>query len=445
MMMMLGACVRGYIPSKSCFEDPSQVNCSNADIYYPTEDVQSDVATICALLPATAGCSVRRMCDAGLASGAFCQPFSLLADLCGGAPGGEAQGHARCAGYQKLCNSTKTAVKQCTSRPAVPGLVPSFIAQDAVSGLCTMMPDMQTCSECSSSDAPGAFRSCPDPLRAYASICLSMQMDGCEAWRSMCDTEPEGLGKLCGASEEATCSGVMQMYFHTGMCLYLSLFLHIYISTSIYIYLSILIYIGLNDFVLFKSWVPCTPERYTAACLFTMILAVAVNFLKAVRVRLEYRFLRVSAARERERAVDSGVTGGARETGRLGAGGLDSEVGVALVDAGGNEVAGGGGRARVRARRYDSGSEAPLLASVCVCACACQCMCLCVSVCVVCVCARALSLCVCVCACACACACTCACARACACACACACMCVRACACMCVCVMCVCVCVHPGH
>ena len=31
MMMMLGACVRGYIPSKSCFEDPSQVNCSNAD------------------------------------------------------------------------------------------------------------------------------------------------------------------------------------------------------------------------------------------------------------------------------------------------------------------------------------------------------------------------------------------------------------------------------
>ena len=31
MMMMLVAYVRGYIPSKSCFEDPSQVNCSNAD------------------------------------------------------------------------------------------------------------------------------------------------------------------------------------------------------------------------------------------------------------------------------------------------------------------------------------------------------------------------------------------------------------------------------
>ena len=108
-----------------------------------------------------------------------------------------------------------------------------------------------------------------------------------------------------------------------------------------------------------------------------MILAVAVNFLKAMRVRLEYRFLRVTAARERERGVDSGVAGGARETGRLGAGGLDSEVGVALVDAGGNEV--GGGRARVRARRYDSASEAPLLASVCVCVCVCVCVwCMCV-------------------------------------------------------------------
>ena len=73
--------------------------------------------------------------------------------------------------------------------------------------------------------------------------------------------------------------------------------------------------------MLFKSWVPCTPERYAAACLFTIILAVAVNFLKAMRVRLEYRFLRVTAARERERGVDSGVhtSGGARETGRLGA------------------------------------------------------------------------------------------------------------------------------
>ena len=217
------------------------MNCSNADIYYPTEDVQNDVATICALLPAAAGCSVRRMCDAGLASGAYCQPFSLLADLCGGAPGGEALGHARCAGYQKLCNSTKTAVKQCTSRPAVPGLVPAGIAQDAVSGLCTMMPDMQTCSECSSSDSSEAFRSCPDPLRAYASICLSMQMDGCEAWRSMCATASEGLVQLCGASEEATCSGVMQMYFHTGIYIYIYLYLSISIDPSVYLstYLSV--------------------------------------------------------------------------------------------------------------------------------------------------------------------------------------------------------------
>ena len=55
-----------------------------------------------------------------------------------------------------------------------------------------------------------------------------MQMEGCEAWRSMCDKAPEGLGQLCGASEEATCSGVMQMYFHTGIYIYIYLYLSIY-------------------------------------------------------------------------------------------------------------------------------------------------------------------------------------------------------------------------
>ena len=353
-VLLLAVCVRGYIPSKSCFQDPSQVSCGDADIYYPSEDVQADVATICAMLPAAAGCSVRRMCDAGLASGTYCQPWSLLADVCGGAGGGEAVGHANCKGYEMLCNVTKTVVKQCASRPAVPGLVPARIAQDSVAGLCAMMPDMQACSECAG--AQGSFSSCPDPLLSYASICLSMQMDGCEAWRSMCATAPEGLAPFCGAAEEASCSGVMQMYFHTGM----------------------------HDFVLFKSWVPCTPQRYAGACLFAVGLSVFVAFLKAVRVRIEHRFLRVSVAREQRKAAGggggsggaggrgaavaagSGASGVGRETGRLAAGLSDGDADGVLSDGGGQEGAGSSGRPRVRARRHDTGSpsEAPLLAPV---------------------------------------------------------------------------------
>jgi hypothetical protein len=70
-----------------------------------------------------------------------------------------------------------------------------------------------------------------------------MQMEGCEAWRSMCDKAPEGLGQLCGASEEATCSGVMQMYFHTGMDVSISISISIYLYIYIYLYLSIYPYL----------------------------------------------------------------------------------------------------------------------------------------------------------------------------------------------------------
>ena len=311
---LAGPCF-SYIPTKSCFEDPSQPNCSDSDIYYPKEDVEADVATICALLPGSAGCSVRRQCDAGLAVGSYCEPFSLLADLCGGVDS-EARNDEHCKGFTDLCGVNKTAVRQCGTRPAVPKLVAAADAQKSVKTLCSMMPDMKECAECE-----GA---CPDPLLAYSSICLSMKMDGCEAWADMCEAEPQGLTAFCGQADEATCSATMQMYFHTGF----------------------------EDYILFKSWVPCTQGRYVASCLGVIFLGVFVAFLKAVRVRLEYRFQRVRSARESRDRRPSQVDGGDGDTS-----GMTGGLGDVPGEAGPSSTA----PLRARGRARESAAVTPLL------------------------------------------------------------------------------------
>ena len=59
----------------------------------------------------------------------------------------------------------------------------------------------------------------------------------------MCAPQPQGLAAFCGAIEQS-CAGIMRMYFHTGM----------------------------DDVVLFKDFVPCTPVRYAATCVCVIAL-----------------------------------------------------------------------------------------------------------------------------------------------------------------------------
>ena len=182
----------------------------DADAYYPTSDVQVDVAALCLLFPETSGCSILRLCGQGAASGAACEPFSLLADLCAGLEGDTVSNSTHCKAWKALCGVSTSVVDQCTSRPALRGLVGSSAAHAAVVALCRAMPDMQECAECRATD-PDTI-DCKDPLHSYSSVCRAMQMDGCEAWARMCTPPPQGLAPLCGGPEETTCSGVMQVF-----------------------------------------------------------------------------------------------------------------------------------------------------------------------------------------------------------------------------------------
>ena len=95
-------------------------------------------------------------------------------------------------------------------------------------------------------------------------------MSDCKLWSDMCKTQPEGLEVVCGKSgdrpvnnDNDVCFGQMKMYFHHGM----------------------------NDFVLFHSWVPCSSGRYVGTLFAIVVLGIFTGFLKGVRARLEQRWL----------------------------------------------------------------------------------------------------------------------------------------------------------
>jgi len=174
-------------------------------------------------------------------------------------------------------------VKQCSEAAGVPNFVHTADAIAAMQRLCTDMPQMEWCSECTPSDDPA--KDCKDPLSSIASICLDHYMADCEPWYEMCKQLPEGLDVFCGTSGERpvddnsnVCYGQMKMYFHHGM----------------------------NDFLLFDSWVPCSTGRYVGALFAILVTGIVTGFLKGVRARLEQRWMREL---EQEPTVPAGSWG----------------------------------------------------------------------------------------------------------------------------------------
>ena len=75
----------------------------------------------------------------------------------------------------------------------------------------------------------------------------------------------------------------MQMYFHTG----------------------------LNDYILFKQWVPCTTGRYAISVVGIILSGILAAFLKAYRIRLEHAW---SAPTNHQKDGQGGGCSGEEET-----------------------------------------------------------------------------------------------------------------------------------
>lgn len=198
----------GCVIGDPCIDDPLSHSCMSYT--YPSGYAASDLVDLCLAMPQMSGCSLYRKCVDGKISGdKICDdPFTLVTWICAGDSMG---GMGGCRNYTSLCKQG-SMVQQCKLN--TPESFPTtMMAKQIALGLCDQM-EMSQCSSCSSSK-------CNDAISTFSSVCLSMDMEGCDSWRTMCTSlmefDPSAvLVDICGESKEMNDIYPMKMYFHGG-------------------------------------------------------------------------------------------------------------------------------------------------------------------------------------------------------------------------------------
>ena len=274
---------RAVLAAASCIDDPTPASC--ATYVYPRANADLDVLCAGMMGGGMAGCEVRTACASNVEH--FCEPFSLLADVCTGSM----SGMSGCANYTSICR-TGTSVSQCAAAGPIPKIVDDPAAQ--AFAVCAKMPTTTGCKTCTSAAM------CPDALPVLHSGCADMpSMGECDSLRAMCTavvaTSPVGsdgyggLASLCGGivapwdptSATPFCIGSTIMYmqgyswdFENGVCL---------------------------SFV-YAGWVLNTPAKYWFSLLLAFMIGILSQILQCARGRFRKGMLlasRVTRARTR--------------------------------------------------------------------------------------------------------------------------------------------------
>jgi copper transporter 1 len=225
-----------------CIHSPSNASCTNYTM--PSAMVQQGISGNCQMMPNMVGCTVERICTSSDSSRAvtrspYCAEFSVLKDLCVDMPG-----MSPCKNYTSMCSNV-SVVAECSMK-SLP-LPKTMSLSNTVEQMCDAMY-MEPCSKCTKQ---GKMLQC-DLLQVYSDLCLSMWMEGCEQWESMCKVIPDW--PLC-ASSPGDEMPMMKMYFHDGIL----------------------------DYVLFKEWVPRNWWQYTLTIIAIIVLGMFYELLKVVR------------------------------------------------------------------------------------------------------------------------------------------------------------------
>ncbi|CAO3668150.1 unnamed protein product [Umbelopsis ramanniana] len=227
--------------------------------------IQNDLNSLCSQMSFMPGCTVRGLCanNTQLASNAWCNEFSILADVCQA----DMPMMSGCADYSQMCSNV-SIVSECKTNTMLPGLPTTKDAAQYVQSICSSMV-MDGCDACVF-PASGGFPQC-DILSTYAQLCTSMpDMDQCASFKTMCQATP--TFSLCSSSGSADTPPSMIMYFHQGI----------------------------HEYVLFKSWVPKDNGQYTGAWIAIFFVAVFYQGLSVLRSNCEAYWL-LSADKEYKR------------------------------------------------------------------------------------------------------------------------------------------------
>jgi copper transporter 1 len=173
-----------------------------------------------------------------------------------------------CGDYVSMCKAG-SLVPQCKTE-TIPKMITTSKTTLDVINMCSQM-DMPGCSSCTSSK-------CGDPLFSISQVCLSMEMERCLGWTTMCqsiaaDGEGGHMSFFCGKDPSHLAAvPLMRMYFHTG-------------------YL---------DYVLFKGWVATSFVQYLFSILAIIFTAMLTVFLKSWRLHSDEETRLASIQKSRE-------------------------------------------------------------------------------------------------------------------------------------------------
>jgi copper transporter 1 len=171
----------------ACYEDPSKAKCKGFE--RSDEDWNDDLDQLCDAMPYMPGCSLRAQCEACAANGKYCEPSSLVADVCAA----DMPKMKGCEAWVALCASNTTVVAQCTKPGPVPKVPSTMAVREAINSLCSTHY-MDGCYECEPWEGPNAmsFANCsgtPGPLPILAHQCSAMpDMPECtdSGFKAMC-------------------------------------------------------------------------------------------------------------------------------------------------------------------------------------------------------------------------------------------------------------------
>ena len=269
----------------SCVGDPTSPACE--PYVYPASQANADLDGLCTGTMATAfGCEVRVACADS--SGHFCEPFSILADVCVGSM----SGMSGCSNYTSMCGDG-TRVHQCASTGPVPQIATGAPA-DAFA-VCERMP-VTGCATCTSDTV------CPSALSVLHAACESMpSMLECAGLYTMCSavvaTSPGGVDGYGGLAP--LCSGIVapSASGSGGAALFCTGSTIMYMKGMDWDFAN-----GVCITFVFKGWVLNTPAKYWFSLLLAFAIGAASQVLQCARGRFRKSMMlatRVTRARAR--------------------------------------------------------------------------------------------------------------------------------------------------
>lgn len=124
-----------------CSTDGSQSGCQTFE--YSNANATADMVSLCNAMFWMPGCTILKLCDQH-ADSHYCQPMSILADVCVKDPGMSRM--KGCATYNNLCKSS-TVVQQCSVRAPIPHLLSTSNVTSFVRQMCQSHA-MAGCEKC---------------------------------------------------------------------------------------------------------------------------------------------------------------------------------------------------------------------------------------------------------------------------------------------------------